>query len=113
MSCSQEFETITEGLSDALDFSRTIGVDGNASFERGGARSTVGEVDFYTRSDKNSLELFHLKLSWFLLVTKVSCWITSKLLLVNFPYRVLRFPIKLASTIHPLTSFGLVTVLGK
>jgi len=44
----QEFETINEGLSDALDFSRTIGVDGNASFERGGARSTVGEVDFYT-----------------------------------------------------------------
>lgn len=52
--CSQEFETITEGLSDALDFSRTIGVEtskGNASFERGGARSTVGEVDFYTRYD--------------------------------------------------------------
>ena len=47
-----EFETITEGLSDALDFSRTIGVDSSresTSFEQGGGRSAVGEVDFYTR----------------------------------------------------------------
>jgi 3-deoxy-7-phosphoheptulonate synthase len=46
-----EFERITEGLSDALDFSRTIGVgsgrDGS-SFEQGGGRGAVGEVDFYT-----------------------------------------------------------------
>ena len=104
MSCSQEFETITEGLSDALDFSRTIGVDGNAPFERGGARSTVGEVDFYTRFGKNSLELSEVKLNWFLIVTKVSCWITSKVLLENFPYRLLRYPMKLGSTIPPLTS---------
>lgn len=47
--CSREFETIVEGLSDALDFSRTIGVDSSASYERGGGRGTVGEVDFYTR----------------------------------------------------------------
>ncbi|KIM73525.1 hypothetical protein PILCRDRAFT_726918 [Piloderma croceum F 1598] len=46
-----EFETITEGLSDALDFSRTIGVDSgreSTSFEQGGGRSVLGEVDFYT-----------------------------------------------------------------
>lgn len=46
-----EFETITEGLSDALDFSRTIGVDSgkeSVSFEMGGGRGVVGEVDFYT-----------------------------------------------------------------
>ncbi|KAF8176965.1 DAHP synthetase [Pholiota molesta] len=46
----QEFETIVEGLSDALDFSRTIGVDASASlpYEQGGGRGTLGEVDFYT-----------------------------------------------------------------
>ncbi|KAF9444359.1 DAHP synthetase [Macrolepiota fuliginosa MF-IS2] len=44
-----EFETIVEGLSDALDFSRTIGVDsGSAPYEKGGGRGTLGEVDFYT-----------------------------------------------------------------
>ncbi|KAF9456889.1 DAHP synthetase [Collybia nuda] len=47
-SLRHEFETIVEGLSDALDFSRTIGVDSSASYERGGGRGTVGEVDFYT-----------------------------------------------------------------
>lgn len=47
-----EFEIITEGLSDALDFSRTIGVDSgreSTSFEQGGGRGVLGEVDFYTR----------------------------------------------------------------
>ncbi|KAH7921618.1 DAHP synthetase [Leucogyrophana mollusca] len=47
----REFENITEGLSDALDFSRTIGVDSgreSVSFERGGGRGVLGEVDFYT-----------------------------------------------------------------
>ncbi|KAH0826284.1 DAHP synthetase [Lanmaoa asiatica] len=47
-----EFEEITEGLSDALDFSRTIGVDSgkeSVPFERGGGRGVLGEVDFYTR----------------------------------------------------------------
>jgi hypothetical protein len=47
-----EFEAITEGLSDALDFSRTIGVDSgreSISFEQGGGRGVLGEVDFYTR----------------------------------------------------------------
>lgn len=45
----QEFENIVDGLSDALDFSRTIGVDNTASYEQGGGRGTLGEVDFYTR----------------------------------------------------------------
>ncbi|KAF9476280.1 DAHP synthetase [Pholiota conissans] len=46
----REFETIVEGLSDALDFSRTIGVDASGSlpYEQGGGRGTLGEVDFYT-----------------------------------------------------------------
>jgi len=46
-----ELESITEGLSDALDFSRTIGVESgreSISFEKGGGRGAVGEVDFYT-----------------------------------------------------------------
>ena len=50
----QEFETIVEGLSDALDFSHTIGADAGpsaASYERGGGKGTLGEIDFYTRSD--------------------------------------------------------------
>jgi hypothetical protein len=47
--CSKEFEAIVEGLSDALDFSRTIGVDSSAPYEQGGGRGTLGEVDFYTR----------------------------------------------------------------
>ncbi|KAF8125076.1 DAHP synthetase [Boletus edulis] len=50
-SLRSEFEKITEGLSDALDFSRTIGVDSgkeSAPFERGGGRGVLGEVDFYT-----------------------------------------------------------------
>ena len=47
----REFETIVDGLSDALDFSRTIGVDAGVAnaYERGGGRGTLGEVDFYTR----------------------------------------------------------------
>jgi len=47
----QEFEKIVEGLSDGLEFSRTIGVDAGPSaapYERGGSRGTLGEVDFYT-----------------------------------------------------------------
>ncbi|KAF8638993.1 hypothetical protein AX17_001795 [Amanita inopinata Kibby_2008] len=47
-SLRHEFEDIVENLSDALDFSRTIGVDSTLAFEQGGARGTVGEVDFYT-----------------------------------------------------------------
>ena len=45
-----EFERITEGLSDALGFTRTIGfgMDGTP-YERGGSRGVLGEVDFYTR----------------------------------------------------------------
>ncbi|KAF8890255.1 DAHP synthetase [Gymnopilus junonius] len=48
-SLRREFETLVDGLSDALDFSRTIGADaGSHSYERGGGRGTLGEVDFYT-----------------------------------------------------------------
>ncbi|KAF7367895.1 Phospho-2-dehydro-3-deoxyheptonate aldolase [Mycena sanguinolenta] len=56
-SLRKEFEHIVEGLSDALEFSRTIGADaGGASFERGGGRGTVGEVDFYTSHEGLMLE---------------------------------------------------------
>lgn len=49
--CRKEFEIITEGLSDALGFTRTIGVGmENAPYEKGGSRGVLGEVDFYTRS---------------------------------------------------------------
>ncbi|KAF8913497.1 DAHP synthetase [Mucidula mucida] len=47
-SLRKEFETIVEGLSDALDFSRTIGAETSAPYERGGGRGTLGEVDLYT-----------------------------------------------------------------
>lgn len=46
-----EFEKITRGLSDALDFSHTIGADSgreSVPFDRGGGRGVLGEVDFYT-----------------------------------------------------------------
>lgn len=47
---SEEFERINEGLSDALDFTRTIGFGSqHASYEQGGGRGVLGEVDFYTR----------------------------------------------------------------
>jgi 3-deoxy-7-phosphoheptulonate synthase len=48
-----EFERITEGLSDALDFSRTIGFTAGQDtsvYERGGTPSALDAVDFYTRS---------------------------------------------------------------
>ncbi|KAF8074186.1 DAHP synthetase [Lyophyllum atratum] len=45
----REFSQIVDALGDALDFSRTIGVDpASGAYERGGAKSTIGEVDFYT-----------------------------------------------------------------
>ena len=48
--CSKEFERITEGLSDALSFTKTIGVGTeNTPYEKGGSRGVLGEVDFYTR----------------------------------------------------------------
>ncbi|KAJ7826285.1 DAHP synthetase [Mycena olivaceomarginata] len=53
------FEAIIDSLSDALDFSRTIGVEGStgaASFAQGGGRGTVGEVDFYTSHEGLMLE---------------------------------------------------------
>ncbi|QRW27087.1 3-deoxy-7-phosphoheptulonate synthase [Rhizoctonia solani] len=46
-----EFERISEGLSDALDFCRTVGAnEAGGGFESGGGRGVLGEVDFYTRS---------------------------------------------------------------
>jgi hypothetical protein len=45
----EEFERITEGLADALDFSRTIGAGEGIAFEQGGPKGVHGEVDFYTR----------------------------------------------------------------
>ncbi|KAF8322585.1 DAHP synthetase, partial [Clavulina sp. PMI_390] len=44
----EEFERISESLSDALDFSRTIGAEEAGSYEGGGRRGVLGEVDFYT-----------------------------------------------------------------
>ncbi|KAI4523238.1 DAHP synthetase [Schizophyllum commune] len=44
----QEFENILDGLSDALEFSRTIGHDSSKSFEHGGGHDPLGEVDLYT-----------------------------------------------------------------
>ncbi|KAJ7664198.1 DAHP synthetase [Mycena rosella] len=55
-SLRKEFEHIVDGLSDALDFSRTIGVESGPSFEQGGGRGTVGEVDFYTSHEGLMLE---------------------------------------------------------
>ncbi|THH19945.1 hypothetical protein EW146_g1317 [Bondarzewia mesenterica] len=50
-SLRNEFGIITEGLADALDFTRTIGFDSgreSVSYEQGGGRGVLGEVDFYT-----------------------------------------------------------------
>ncbi|EMD40296.1 hypothetical protein CERSUDRAFT_110898 [Gelatoporia subvermispora B] len=53
-----EFERVTEGLSDALDFTRTIGVGRQtASYEEGGPRGALGEVDFYTSHEGLMLEV--------------------------------------------------------
>ncbi|RDX55349.1 DAHP synthetase [Lentinus brumalis] len=53
----EEFERITGGLSDALEFTRTIGLarDG-VSYEQGGGRGALGEVDFYTSHEGLMLE---------------------------------------------------------
>ena len=47
----REFEMIGDGLSDALDFSPTIGANARVAnaYERGGQTGTLGEADFYTR----------------------------------------------------------------
>lgn len=47
-----EYASISEGLADALDFTRTIGLDSGReaqSYERGGGRGVLSEVDLYTR----------------------------------------------------------------
>jgi len=73
---SKEFETIVEGLSDALEFSRTIGMDSTPSYEQGGGRGALRDVDFYTRF--GSLKLLCIALCSICLVTKGCCSITSK-----------------------------------
>ncbi|KAI0034875.1 DAHP synthetase [Vararia minispora EC-137] len=50
-SLRKEFTEITSGLASALDFTRTIGLASGleaVSYERGGTRGVLGEVDFYT-----------------------------------------------------------------
>ncbi|KAG8721914.1 hypothetical protein FRC08_008890 [Ceratobasidium sp. 394] len=53
-----EFERISEGLSDALDFCRTVGANESAAggFESGGGRGVLGEVDFFTSHEGLMLE---------------------------------------------------------
>ncbi|KAI0288711.1 DAHP synthetase [Russula brevipes] len=48
---SAEYAAVTEGLADALDFTRTIGLDSGReaqSYECGGGRGALGEADLYT-----------------------------------------------------------------
>ncbi|KAN0137910.1 DAHP synthetase [Lactarius tabidus] len=50
-SLKDEYEAISQGLSDALDFTRTIGLASGReaqSYERGGGRGALGEADLYT-----------------------------------------------------------------
>ncbi|KAH9167104.1 DAHP synthetase [Lactarius sanguifluus] len=50
-SLRDEYEAISQGLSDALDFTRTIGLAAGRetqSYERGGGRGVLGEADLYT-----------------------------------------------------------------
>ncbi|KAI0269721.1 class-II DAHP synthetase family-domain-containing protein [Russula aff. rugulosa BPL654] len=52
-SLKAEYATIFEGLADALDFTRTIGRDSGReaqSYERGGGRGVLSQVDLHTRS---------------------------------------------------------------
>ena len=49
ISGSKEFDVIVDGLSDALDFSQTIGIDSSPPYEQGGGRGALRDVDFYTR----------------------------------------------------------------
>ncbi|KAI0795994.1 DAHP synthetase [Abortiporus biennis] len=53
----KEFERITEGLSDALGFTKTIGFGLDSQpYEHGGGRGVLGEVDFYTSHEGLMLE---------------------------------------------------------
>jgi len=47
-SLRKEIDSIVENLTDALDFSRTIGVSSNTPYESGGIQDALGQVDFYT-----------------------------------------------------------------
>ncbi|CAL1703036.1 unnamed protein product [Somion occarium] len=52
-----EFERISEGLGDALGFTRRIGFwQESTPYEKGGGRGALGEVDFYTSHEGLMLE---------------------------------------------------------
>lgn len=57
-----EFEEIVTNLSDALDFSKTIGIETGSesavAYERGGGLGTFGAVDLYVRSDHLSVSTY-------------------------------------------------------
>ncbi|KAG8994588.1 hypothetical protein FRB94_009774 [Tulasnella sp. JGI-2019a] len=64
-----EFENISNGLADALDFCRTIGAEpgglsGGAAYENGGARGVLGEVDLYTSHEGLMLEYEEALTRW-------------------------------------------------
>ena len=44
-----QYERITSSLSDALDFTNTIGAGDGQPYESGGDRGVLAEVDFFTR----------------------------------------------------------------
>ncbi|KAF8472403.1 DAHP synthetase [Russula ochroleuca] len=57
-SLKAEYASISEGLADALDFTRTIGLDSGReaqSYERGGGHGVLKEVDLYTSHEGLSL----------------------------------------------------------
>ncbi|KAH7101854.1 DAHP synthetase [Auriculariales sp. MPI-PUGE-AT-0066] len=43
----KEFERISESISDAMDFSKTIGVESASSYERGGVHNVLATADVY------------------------------------------------------------------
>ncbi|KAH9055365.1 class-II DAHP synthetase family-domain-containing protein [Lactarius vividus] len=59
-SLRHEYEAISQGLSDALDFTRTIGLAAGRetqSYERGGGRGVLGEADLYTSWNPRTQEV--------------------------------------------------------
>ncbi|KAH6897850.1 hypothetical protein BKA70DRAFT_1314932 [Coprinopsis sp. MPI-PUGE-AT-0042] len=50
-----EFDKIVEELSDALDFSRTIGMDSSASYDQGGRSGTLATKDSCSHSFEEAL----------------------------------------------------------
>jgi 3-deoxy-7-phosphoheptulonate synthase len=58
----KEFEAIVSGLTDAVEFSRTIGLEtgkeSTISYERGGGLGAFGVVDLYTRYTAYILDIY-------------------------------------------------------